>query len=404
MSLLAHLAPLRDTYQRLTAAGCDPFGIRFDNILSPTEGVLNGRRVLLFGTNNYLGLTFDPACIDAAHRALDGQGTGTTGSRIANGTYCGHGELEAKLAQFYGRRSGMVFTTGYQANLGMLSALVGPGDHIVIDADSHASIYDGVRLSRATVTRFRHNDAHDLARRLGRLPAGGNTLIVVEGIYSMLGDTAPLAEIVAVKRESGAYLLVDEAHSMGVLGERGRGLTEAAGVERDVDFIVGTFSKSLGAVGGFCVSDMADFELLRLASRPYMFTASLPPSVIASVTAALERVTAEPGLRTLLQDNARRLHGALVAAGFAVGPEATPIISIEVASPELAIAFWNRLVEEGIYINLALPPATPRGLALLRASVSAAHTVEQLDFILDALVAIAEELGVLTGKLRAVSG
>lgn len=401
MSLLAHLSPLRDSYRRLLAAGADPFGIRFDAILSPTEGVLRGSRVLLFGTNNYLGLTFDPACVDAAHQALAAQGTGTTGSRIANGTYGGHCDLETRLAGFYGRCSAMVFTTGYQANLGMLSALVGPGDHIVIDADSHASIYDGVRLSRATVTRFRHNDPADLARRLGRLPQGGNILIVVEGIYSMLGDTAPLAEIVAVKRKYGAYLLVDEAHSMGVLGETGRGLAEAAEVERDVDFIVGTFSKSLGAVGGFCVSDLPDFDLLRLASRPYMFTASLPPAVVASVAAALDRIQAEPGLRTLLLDNARRLHGALVAAGFVVGPEATPIISIQLPSPELAIAFWNRLVEEGIYINLALPPATPRSLALLRASVSAAHTVEQLDHAVDVLVAIGEELGVLPSALRA---
>lgn len=404
MNLLAHLAPLRAAYDRLTAIGHDPFGIRFDSILSPTEGILRGRPVMLFGTNNYLGLTFDAHCVDAAHRALDAQGTGTTGSRIANGTYGGHSALEASLAEFYGRRSGMVFTTGYQANLGMLSALVGPGDHIVIDADSHASIYDGVRLSRATVTRFRHNDPSDLARRLKRLPIGGNTLIVVEGIYSMLGDTAPLTEIAQVKREYGAFLLVDEAHSMGVLGERGRGLAEETGVEADVDFIVGTFSKSLGAVGGFCVSDIEDFDLLRLACRPYMFTASLPPSVIASVVAALERLQAEPGLRTLLLDNARRMHRALAEAGFEIAPEATPIISIQLEGPEVAIAFWNRLVEEGLYLNVALPPATPRGLALLRASVSAAHTIEHLDRAVNILVAVGEELGVLAGAKRAVRG
>ncbi len=220
----------------------------------------------------------------------------------------------------------------------------------------------------------------------------------------MLGDTAPLAEIVQVKREYGAFLLVDEAHSMGVLGERGRGLAEEAGVEADVDFIVGTFSKSLGAVGGFCVSDIKDFDLLRLACRPYMFTASLPPSIIASVAAALERLQAEPGLRTLLLDNARRMHGALTEAGFEIAPEATPIISIQLEGPEVAIAFWNRLVEEGLYLNVALPPATPRGLALLRASVSAAHTIEHLDRAVDILVAVGAELGVLAGAKRAVSG
>lgn len=403
MSLLSHLAPLRAAYDRLTQAGGDPFAVRFDAIASPTEGVLRGRRVLLLGTNNYLGLTFDPACIAAATQALEQQGTGTTGSRIANGTYDGHRALEERLARFYGRRAAMVFSTGYQANLGMLSSLLGPDDHLVIDADSHASIYDGVRLSRATVTRFRHNDPDDLARRLGRLPATGHTLIVVEGIYSMLGDTAPLAEIAAIKRAHGAYLLVDEAHSMGVLGETGRGLAEQAGVESEVDFVVGTFSKSLGAVGGFCVSDMPDFELLRLASRPYMFTASLPPAIIASVSAALDRMQREPGLRRLLLDNAAHLHGALAAAGFIVGPEATPIISIELPSPELAIAFWNQLIEAGIYLNLALPPATPRSIALLRSSVSAAHTREQLDRAVDAAIAIGTDLGVLAPRRRAVS-
>ncbi len=404
MTLLSHLAPLRHAYDRLTQAGGDPFDVRFDAIASPTEGVLRGRRVLLLGTNNYLGLTFDRSCVAAAIQALEQQGTGTTGSRIANGTYGGHRALEERLARFYGRRAAMVFTTGYQANLGMLSALVGPDDHIMIDADSHASIYDGVRLSQATATRFRHNDPEDLARRLSRLPAGGNTLIVVEGIYSMLGDTAPLAEIAALKREHGAYLLVDEAHSMGVLGETGRGLAEEAGVEADVDFVVGTFSKSLGAVGGFCVSDLPDFELLRLASRPYMFTASLPPAVIASVAAALDRMQREPGLRRLLRDNARHLHGALSAAGFVVGPEPTPIISIQLPSPEMAIAFWNRLLDDGIYINLALPPATPRGIALLRSSVSAAHTREQLDRVVAAVAAIGADLGVIAPSRRAVSG
>ncbi|MBC7906332.1 MAG: pyridoxal phosphate-dependent aminotransferase family protein [Rhodospirillaceae bacterium] len=404
MSLLSHLSPLRDAYHRLTQAGGDPFDVNFDAILSPTEGVLNGSRMLLLGTNNYLGLTFDPACVASAAQALQMQGTGTTGSRIANGTYGGHRALEEQLARFYGRRSAMVFTTGYQANLGMLSSLVGPGDHIVIDADSHASIYDGVKLSRATVTRFRHNDPKDLSCRLGRLPAGGNTLIVVEGVYSMLGDSAPLAEIAAIKREFGAYLLVDEAHSMGVLGKNGRGLAEAAGVEAEVDFIVGTFSKSLGAIGGFCVSDQQDFELLRLVSRPYMFTASLPPSIIASVSAALDRLQQEPALRRRLSDNARRLHTALVAAGFVISPKPSPIISIQLASPELAIAFWNRLIDAGIYINLALPPATPRGIALLRSSVSAAHSEEQLDRVVDAMVAIAGELGVITPRRRAVSG
>jgi 8-amino-7-oxononanoate synthase len=246
-----HLA-YRDAYKAIQQAGADPFTVRFDAVVSPTEGIVDGRPTILLGTNNYLGLTFDEKAIAASVKAVQERGTGTTGSRIANGSFEAHVALETALAKFYGRKHAMVFTTGYQANLGVLSTLVGRGDHLILDADSHASIYDGSRLGHAEVIRFRHNDPEDLAKRLRRLKdVPGERLIVVEGIYSMIGDTAPLKEIAAVKREMGGYLLVDEAHSMGVLGATGRGLAEAAGVEDDVDFIVGTFSKSLGAIGGF---------------------------------------------------------------------------------------------------------------------------------------------------------
>ncbi len=245
MTLLARFAALRDSHRTLIATGHDPFGIQFEQVLSATEAIVAGRKTILLGTNNYLGLTFDQSCIEQAVTVLRHEGTGTTGSRVANGTYSGHLDLERRLAAFYGRRAAMVFTTGYQANLGVLSTLCGPGDHLLIDADSHASIYDGCVLARAQVTRFHHNDPDDLHRRLERISAQpGAKLIVVEGIYSMLGDTAPLRDLVAVKRAHGAYLLVDEAHSLGVLGRRGRGLAELAGVEADVDFVVGTFSKS----------------------------------------------------------------------------------------------------------------------------------------------------------------
>jgi 8-amino-7-oxononanoate synthase len=404
MSILAKFAPQREAYAQLREFGRDPFTVKFEEILSPTEGVFQGRRTILLGTNNYLGLTFDRSCIDAAIKALEEQGTGTTGSRIANGTYAGHGQLEAALADFYGRRSCMVFTTGYQANLGLLSTLVGRDDHLVIDGDSHASIYDGSKLGLAQVTRFRHNDPDDLYKRLRRLAdQPGDKLIVVEGIYSMLGDTAPLKEIAQVKRETGAYLMVDEAHSMGVLGGTGRGLAEAAEVESDVDFIVGTFSKSLGAIGGFCVSDMDDFDLLRVACRPYMFTASLPPSVIASAVQALVRMREEPGLRVRLRSNARRLYDGLTAAGFQLGPEPNPIVSIQLPSREIAFAFWNALLEAGVYLNLAIPPATPNGLALLRSSVSAAHTKSQLDRAITLCTEIGRDLGVVVPPRRAAS-
>ncbi|MFT8244681.1 serine palmitoyltransferase [Roseomonas sp. BN140053] len=401
MNILDKFAPLRAAYAGVRAAGQDPFAVRFERIASPTEGILNGRPVLLLGTNNYLGLTFDPACLEAAVSATEQAGTGTTGSRIANGTYGSHAALEARIANFFGRRAGMVFTTGYQANLGILSTLAGRDDHLVLDADSHASIYDGAKLSEARVTRFRHNDPEDLARRLRLLrDVPGHKLIVVEGIYSMLGDTAPLREIAAVKREAGATLLVDEAHSLGVLGARGRGLAEAAGVEADVDFVVGTFSKSLGAIGGFCVSDMDGFESLRVACRPYMFTASLPPSVTASVTQALAELEARPELRTSLTRNARQLYDGLVAAGFLLGPAASPIVAVRLSSPERAVAAWNALLARGVYVNLALPPATPRGEALLRLSVSAAHTPEQIARAVDAVAEVGSMLG-LTDTLLA---
>ncbi|MGH7010358.1 MAG: serine palmitoyltransferase, partial [Caulobacteraceae bacterium] len=366
-----------------------------------TEGILDGRRTILMGTNNYLGLTFDPRCIEKAVEATRSQGTGTTGSRMANGTYVGHWLLEQALAEFYGRKHAMVFSTGYQANLGLLGALAGRGDHLMLDADSHASIYDGSRLGGAEVIRFRHNSPDDLYKRLQRLRgAPGERLIVVEGIYSMLGDTAPLKEIAEVKRETGAYLLVDEAHSLGVLGRTGRGLAEKVGVEADVDFIVGTFSKSLGSVGGFCVSDDPDFEVLRIVCRPYMFTASLPPGIVASTIEALERLRSEPALRRDLMRNAHRLYDGLRALGFETGPEPNPIVAVSMPDQETAVLFWKMLMEAGLYLNLAIPPATPNNVRLLRTSVSAAHTLAQIDTALDIFGRVGRELGLLTADRR----
>jgi 8-amino-7-oxononanoate synthase len=295
----------------------------------------------------------------------------------------------------------MVFTTGYQANLGVLSSLVGRGDHLILDADSHASIYDGARMGQAEVTRFRHNDPEDLYKRLRRLKdTPGEKLIVVEGIYSMVGDVAPLKEIVAVKREMGAYLLVDEAHSMGVLGANGRGLAEEAGVEDEVDVVVGTFSKSLGSIGGFVVSDMDGFDVMRVVCRPYMFTASLPPAVIASTVAALARVEGSPHLRHKLHDNARRLYEGVTALGFETGPNCSPIVAMAMPDQESAVAMWNGLLQNGVYLNLALPPATPDGRALLRSSVSAAHSFEQIDQVLATVERVARELGILKDETR----
>lgn len=399
MAILDKFAALATRYEHLKSSGGDPFSVKFDDIISSVEGVVKGKRTLMFGANNYLGLTFDPASMEASIDAIRQHGTGTTGSRIANGSYRGHEDLERALAAFYGREHCMVFSTGYQANLAMISTLVGKDDHLIIDADSHASIYDASRLGHAPVVRFRHNNPDDLAKRLARLKdVPGEKLIVVEGIYSMLGDTAPLKEFVDVKREFGASLMIDEAHSMGVLGERGRGLAEREGVEDDVDFVVGTFSKSLASVGGYCVSSLKGFEILRIAARPYMFTASLPPAIVASTLAALETMQREPQRRTKLRSNARRFYNGLKNAGFTVGPEANPIVAVILNDAGLATAIWRRLVDEGMYLNLALPPATPNSSAFLRSSVSAAHTEEHIDHAVALMTKVGREFGILPDR------
>jgi 8-amino-7-oxononanoate synthase len=391
MGIFDKLQPLAAARRALAEKGVKSVNVTMEEVLSPTEAVINGRRTILVGTNNYLGLTFDAECIKAACKALQEQGTGTTGSRMANGTFAAHVALERELADFFGCRGAIVFSTGYVANLGMLSALAQPGDVILLDADCHASIYDGCRLGGAEVIRFRHNDVTDLEKRLRRLgERAANTLILVEGIYSMLGDRAPLKEIAAVKRQYGACLLVDEAHSVGVLGNRGRGLAEEVGVEESVDFIVGTFSKSLGAIGGFAVSNHPELELIRYASRPYIFTASPSPSTIASTRTALQILRTRTELRTRLWENARRLYQRLTELNFRLGPEVSPIVAVRLPNPEEAVFLWNGLLERGVYVNLVLPPATPDGGALLRCSVSAGHTPEQVDHICGAFTSLRE--------------
>jgi len=382
MGIFDKFKSLATSRLELESLGIDPFSVEIDRIISPTEGLINGRSTILAGTNNYLGLTFDPECIAAARTALEFEGTGTTGSRMANGSYSGHRMLEQELAAFYGKRDAIVFSTGYAANLGLLAALAGPNDVVLLDADCHASIYDGCRLGGAETIRFRHNDAQDLAKRMRRLGArAADALIVVEGIYSMLGDCAPLKEIADVKRELGGYLLVDEAHSLGVLGERGRGLVEEVDILADADFIVGTFSKSLGSAGGFCVSDHTELDLIRYSSRPYIFTASPSPATIASTRCALRKLSADSHLRHRLHDNAKRLHGGLTALGYTLGAPPSPVIAVVLDGKIEALQFWNNLLQRGVYVNLMLPPVTPNGVSLIRCSVSAAHTAEQIDSV-----------------------
>ena len=389
MSLFDKFLPIVKIRSELQELGVMPFGAVTEKILSATEAIVNGHKVILAGTNNYLGLTFDPECIAAAKRAVEEQGTGTTGSRMANGTFTEHVKLEQELAAYFDRKHSIVFSTGYAATMGMGSTLAGPGDVIVLDADSHASIYDGVRLGGADIIRFRHNDAADLAKRLRRLGERvENTLIIVEGIYSMLGDQAPLADIAAVKRKYGGTLLVDEAHSLGMLGEHGRGVAEAAGVEDDVDFVVGTFSKSLGATGGYCVSNHPELEAIRFAIRAYIFTASPSPSVIASTRVALRLMQERPQLRTRLWENAHRLYDGLQQLGFAVSPEVSPVVAVTIRERDQAVSWWTELMQRGAYVNLVMPPASPTTDSLLRCSVSAAHSHEQIDRIIDAFASL----------------
>ena len=377
----AALEQARDTMPKENA---DPIGVVMDEIISPTEAMIDGRKTILAGTNNYLGLTFDPRCIAAAHAALDAGGTGTTGSRVLNGTYAGHRQLEAELAKLYGKDQCIVFSTGFLANLSVISALAGKDDFILIDADSHASIYDGCNMSAATIIRFRHNDPEDLDKRLKRLKVDGSRIvIVIEGLYSMLGDEAPMKEIVEVKNKYGASLVVDEAHSLGVFGDTGCGVAQAAGVQDDVEFIIGTFSKSVGTLGGFCVSSHPRFDILRLAARPYMFTASLPPSVVASAIESVRILGSEPQHREALWRNARQLHKGLSEAGFTLGGPCSPVVAVKMPDSDTTVRFWEQLMMRGVYVNMARPPATPQGLCLLRCSLSAAHTPEQIDTIVE---------------------
>ncbi|MCY7339933.1 MAG: aminotransferase class I/II-fold pyridoxal phosphate-dependent enzyme [Sphingomonas bacterium] len=379
----------------LSTGMTDPFNLVMERVESPTVAICNGQRTILLGTYNYMGMTFDRDVIAAGKQALDDYGAGTTGSRVLNGTYAGHKACEEALKDFYAMDHAMVFSTGYQANLGIISTIAGKDDYIVLDIDSHASIYDGCALGNANIVTFRHNDVEALEKRLKRIPEGAKTLVVLEGVYSMLGDIAPLKEMVAVAKAAGAMVLVDEAHSMGFIGENGRGVAEAQGVIDDVDFIIGTFSKSVGTVGGFCVSNHPKFEILRLVCRPYVFTASLPPSVVATAATSITKLKQGADKRAHLWANSQKLHAGLKALGFTLGTETPQSAIIAVIMPDLetGAAMWEALLHEGLYVNLARPPATPANMTLLRCSLCAEHTSEQVDQILDMFEAAGRATG-----------
>ena len=394
--LLSKFDGLIQTRETLLSSGIeDPFNLVMEKVLSPTRAICNGRDTILLGTYNYMGMTFDPDVLDAGKQALADFGSGTTGSRVLNGTYRGHRECEDALREFYGMDHAMVFSTGYQANLGIISTLAGKGDYIVLDIDSHASIYDGCKMGDAEIVPFRHNDIEALEKRLKRIPEGAGKLVILEGVYSMLGDVAPLTEMVAIAKKHGAMVLVDEAHSMGFIGENGRGVAEDQGVIDDVDFIIGTFSKSVGTVGGFCVSNHPKFDIMRLVCRPYVFTASLPPSVVATAATSIHKLMHGANKRAHLWENSRRLHSGLKELGFELGTDEPQSAIVAVIMPDLerGAQMWGALLEQGLYVNLARPPATPANMTLLRCSLCAEHSSEEVETILERF----EKAGKATG-------
>ncbi len=394
MSLFDKLQPIAE---RVAAVGdaAMPFDTVIDRICSPTEVVINGRRTLMCGSNNYFGLSFHPEVIAAAKAAVARDGAGTTGSRVANGTFAAHREIEAEFSRIYGVPYAMVFSTGYQANLGIISGLCGPDDAIIIDVESHASIYDGARLSGAQLFQFRHNTPADLARKLARQSQPSNCLVVVEGLYSISGDVAPLRDIASICREAGARLMVDEAHSFGAYGPRGLGCAEDQGVLDQVDFVVGTFSKALAGTGGYCVSRHPQLKHLHFTSRPYVFTASGSPATLAGVTTALRILQTDTTLKAQLWNNVGRVRTGLAHAGFTIGATESPIVPIVVGTPERAVAMWQALLAQGVYVNLVLPPACRAEACLLRTSYSSAHSAAEIDRALAVFTHVGRALGII---------
>lgn len=398
------LDKLRDIERRRAALDdrrSTPGATVIDAVIGPCEVIIDGRPTLMFGSNNYLGLTLHPEVVGAAQAAVERYGAGTTGSRVANGTLALHEGLERDFCDWFGKRHALIFSTGYQANLSLIGGLCGVGDVILIDADSHASIYDATRQTASQVVAFRHNSPESLRKKLQRLPKGQrNRLVVVEGLYSIRGDVAPLADIVDVCRAHGAYLMVDEAHSLGTYGPTGLGCAEDQGVLDEIDFIVGTFSKSLAGVGGVCVSDHAELKLLHFLARAYVFTASSSPANVASVQAAVRIVRRHSELRDALWSNIRRFRQGLLESGYAIGETASPIVPILTGDEGRTIALWQELLAQGLYVNVIVPPGCPKDQCVLRASCSAAHGPEQIS----RAVEIFARAGARIGNLQLAMG
>ena len=357
---------------------------------------IDGKTKVMMGSNNYLGLTHHPKVLEAAEKALHKYGSGCTGSRFLNGTLDLHEILEAKLAEFFGKEACLIFSTGYQANLGLVSGLVGRGDTVYLDKLDHASIVDGAKLSFGDVVRFNHGDLEGLERKLQREDGSKGAMIIVDGVFSMEGDIADLPRLVPLAHKYGAAVAVDDAHSVGVLGPTGAGTAEHFGLTQETDLIVGTFSKSLASIGGFVASDEYVIHYLKHHARPLIFTAALPASNTAGVLAALEILRSEPERRVALWENTRRLQEGLRSLCFDIGPTETPIVPVLIGTLESTFLFWRKLFDAGVFTNPVVPPAVPPSQCRLRTSLMATHTADQVDFALEAFAKIGRELGVVS--------
>ena len=355
-----------------------PLGSRQD-----VEVIMDGGRRIMLGSNNYLGLTVCPEVVEAARRAVEVYGTGCSGSRFLNGTLEMHLELEHELATFLGKEDVLTFSTGFQSNLGIISALVGMHDYVICDMENHASIYDGCRLSFGKLSRYRHSDMADLEAKLQRVPDGYGILIVTDGVFSMGGDIAKLPEICALAEKYGARVMVDDAHALGVIGRGGRGTASHFGLEDKVDIYMGTFSKSLASLGGFMAADAKVVDYVRHNSRPFIFSASIPPACCAAALAALRYLETHPELVERLSQLSSYARAGLKARGLNIRESQTPIVPIFTYDPVKTLRMTTELYRRGVYVNASLPPATPPNECLLRTSYMASHTEALLDEAMD---------------------
>ncbi|MCE5203198.1 MAG: aminotransferase class I/II-fold pyridoxal phosphate-dependent enzyme [Coriobacteriales bacterium] len=365
---------------------------------SDSKVSVDGRELVMLGSNNYLGLTTHPHVRERAAEALAKYGTSCTGSRLLNGNLDIHEELEHRLAAFVGKPSALVFSTGFGTNLGTISAIVGRHDTAVIDKDDHASIYDGCKLSYGKVIRFEHNDIASLEEALVSAierNGDGGVLVVVDGVFSMEGDIAPLPEMIPLCRRYGARLMVDDAHASGVLGPGGEGTAAHFGVTGDVDIIMGTFSKSFASLGGFIAADAKVIDYIKHNSRPFIFSAAMAPPSVGACLGALDVMESEPEHRLRLWKIVDRMQSEYRRLGFDTGASTTPVIPIILGEERLVFEFWRRLLDAGVFVNPVRPPAVPQGRALLRTSYMATHTDEQMDLVLTAFERIGRELGVI---------